>query len=120
MHRKLTHSPIAFAKFCIKIICADRKFYFNAELVQKLKKNWLRVSLRADMVESLSWSIMERVVGRDLGKKKVRAQSAIFWRETCWASLPSSNVSRKHLSMSLSWLISTHGTVNIWLRDLET
>ena len=38
MRRKLMRSPIAFAKFRIKIICADRQFYFNAELIRKLKK----------------------------------------------------------------------------------
>jgi len=46
MHRKLMHSPIAFAELCIKIICANWQFYFNAELIWKLKKKiWLRPSL---------------------------------------------------------------------------
>jgi hypothetical protein len=38
MRWKLVHSPIAFAEFCIKIICAGRQFYFNAELAWKLEK----------------------------------------------------------------------------------
>jgi len=38
MQRKLTHSPIAFAEFCTKIVCTGRQSYNIVELIQKLKK----------------------------------------------------------------------------------
>jgi hypothetical protein len=38
MRWKLTHSPIAFAESCIKIVCASQQFYFDAELIWRLEK----------------------------------------------------------------------------------